>query len=106
MYQNIVIIIINVLLVVLIATLLFVKIIKDAGQSTHDNYKEKRAGEISRTPQPAYGVRNIESVCLNGVKYYILISHRGPYESSLTPALMSDGKPELCKKLYNREPQW
>jgi len=61
-------------------------------------HQEKYRGAISITPKPAYGYRDIEYVCLSGVKYYILTSRRGPFETSMTPAIMPDGKPELCQK--------
>ena len=53
-------------------------------------------GAVSKTPQPKYGMTDIESVCLDGVKYYILTSHRGPYETCITPALMRNGRPIPC----------
>lgn len=53
-------------------------------------------GAVSKTPKPKYGMADIESVCLDGVKYYILTSHRGPYETCITPALMRNGRPVLC----------
>ena len=53
-------------------------------------------GAVSKTPKPKYGMADIESVCLDGVKYYILTSHRGPYETCITPALMRNGRPVPC----------
>ena len=54
-------------------------------------------GAVSKTPKPKYGMADIESVCLDGVKYYILTSHRGGlYETCITPALMRNGRPVPC----------
>jgi len=59
-------------------------------------YRETYQGAVSKTPKPKYGMADIESVCLDGVKYYILTSHRGPYETCITPALMRNGRPVPC----------
>ena len=54
---------------------------------------EKRGGEISKIPKPAYSGPYIESVCLDGVKYYILEYNR---VINITPALMRNGRPVPC----------
>lgn len=66
--------------------------IAQAKELHQDTYQ----GAVSKTPQPKYGMTDIESVCLDGVKYYILTSHRGPYETCLAPALMRNGRPVPC----------
>ena len=78
---------ITISLSVLIVVLLFTKIIKD-----HDS---RLVGEISRIPEPANYVPNIESICLDGVKYYII---NGFHKISISPALQQDGRPALCNK--------
>ena len=59
-------------------------------------HQDTYQGAVSKTPHPKYGLTDIESVCLDGVKYYILTSHRGPYETCLAPALMRNGRPVQC----------
>ena len=57
--------------------------------------RQKSLKDIYLEPQPIFRPYGIESMCIDGVKYYVI---HGLHEVSLTPAFNQDGTLKTCKK--------